>query len=789
MLHLVSDGVSLPITPELILAGVRTGEFTAADTASVGGNTHEEGAAEQPSGPLGTGATLFLRPVLAPQGAPGGDAADTVSLWLAAALSCPTGFISVLSEAAGSVVVCVDGEVRSVISSPAPLSLVLLAVHYRKLVPGQAAEDDDGTALLAKGLVDAPTLASLEMARAVVGLTRVLCDSGCTIVAVPDEGARDTVSAFPPRTLVTDLAQRALKQWPEETLRGVFGFTAEATVSGASEVAGLAPREAALCSLCADMAPCLLEALLPGPSAGDRARVDQLSSLALLLSLGAIRLATSEVAAAPFSVPVAQDWPTRMPTAVMELALVFKRPAEMNVIDVGAPVPPQPSVDIPPSTQPSTQPSSQPSTQPPNPFSNPYASPYVAAPKSPGEHSKPHSKPHSTTHSMTYAAKPSTQGSPSASWLQPFEAYVTKRTLALNIDANDSANRDALETEYLEVTVNAGIYARDWIGVLPLAERWLAKASNDPMASGAVGRVRFRVATTAASKDAALAAFAQVAKQYLTTMSLQVILGELAAEQGQLSTMQIALSRMRAIDSSDRRILILKILVDKLKQETEVKRDPATQEYIRAVGDAGPILGIFVGVIILLFVAAVPAGLGASEAGWGASPMLVLRHSVLIIAALIAVSILPKTDTKSNWSGFFALGSSPMIILGIVGGGTVAALSQLLMEPLDFSNVGLPLVIGLVLLHVVSERFFFHVMQTSLGTVTPLATAAGIAMQVAYVFTFDVVATASPGRIATWLAYVVITTAVPTTLLTRAGSLWPAMLWHLTFMFASLSWA
>ena len=80
-------------------------------------------------------------------------------------------------------------------------------------------------------------------------------------------------------------------------------------------------------------------------------------------------------------------------------------------------------------------------------------------------------------------------------------------------------------------------------------------------------------------------------------------------------------------------------------------------------------------------------------------------------------------------------------------------------------------------------------MQTSLGTVTPLATAAGIAMQVAYVFTFDVVATASPGRIATWLAYVVITTAVPTTLLTRAGSLWPAMLWHLTFMFASLSWA
>ena len=105
MLHLVSDGVSLPITPELILAGVRTGEFTAADTASVGGNTHEKGAAEQPSGPLGTGATLFLRPVLAPQGPPGGDAADTVSLWLAAALSCPTGFISVLSEAAGSVVV------------------------------------------------------------------------------------------------------------------------------------------------------------------------------------------------------------------------------------------------------------------------------------------------------------------------------------------------------------------------------------------------------------------------------------------------------------------------------------------------------------------------------------------------------------------------------------------------------------------------------------------------------------------------------------------------------------
>ena len=515
MLTIVSDGAEIEVTAEELLALIRTGQMEPTVTA--------RRDAEPIGCVLGSGATSFLRPVLAPQGAPSGNSADTVARCLAAATSCPTGFVSLLSATAAAVLVCVDGQVRCVICSPSPPSLALMAVHYRRLQPGQANEDDDGDALLAKGLMNAATVASLEMARAVVGLSRVLRDSECTIVAVADEVARLTPAALPALTIVTDLAQRALKQWPEEMLRGSFGLTADATVAGTSEVVGLAPREATLCAMCADLAPCTVESLLPGASAGERARVDQLASLALLVSVGAIRLSPS-TDEAPFSVP-AQDWPARMPTAVMELAVVFTRPPEMT-----------------------------------------FAAAMVAAPQAvlplplpPTPKQKPKPKQKSTAAAST-STSTSTSPWPEADiapWMLSFETYVHKRARALSIDANDGVNRDALETEYLEVTVNAGIAARDWMGVLPLAERWVSKAASDPGAWCAVGWARYRVASTPTSQAAALAAVDQQSARFASTFPLQALLGNLAIEQNDLALMRVALRRIKPLAPNDPLVMIL----------------------------------------------------------------------------------------------------------------------------------------------------------------------------------------------------------------------------------------
>ena len=196
--------------------------------------------------------------------------------------------------------------------------------------------------------------------------------------------------------------------------------------------------------------------------------------------------------------------------------------------------------------------------------------------------------------------------------------------------------------------------------------------------------------------------------------------------------------------------------------------------------------GVFLALLVITVIVALPLGLGAHEAGWKITPMWAVRQGLLLAAGLAAIGLLSQNGIGKALRHMLS-GGGALSALALVGGAGIGLVAQLVSSTSDPGpDFVLPVVLGAGLVHAVAERLCFFALQKGLGGAdSPVAFGGVIVMQLAYVFSYASVH--GPGAtLAMWLAYVLITTAGPTALLSRGRSVWPALAWHVGFTLANI---
>jgi hypothetical protein len=827
-----------PTDAASLIAQVRGGAL--ARDARVGTSTDDAGT------PLGEGASAFLLPLLREPGRQVERLRDALAALFHAAGHVGAGYVAVASPSSCVVLTIEKGQVLAIRGAPGGPPLSTLAVNYRQLDAARAAGRDTPAALREAGL-DATTIDRLVLAGGVVAVGQLLVQGPWSITTVAHDVASDRSTLLLP---LVDLLRRAVAQRDDEAaLRAALALPEGTAVDVGAAVLELPPRESSLRAMCAELAPCAVEKLLPAVEAGVRARLDALATVAVLVACDALRAAPPRDAAPPEpSAATTSRAPPRMPTAPgLSVDLIaasraaavaplltsaplprtatgeLSRPAvktnpgspagapasfpptnpfaaartNPGITGVGGPpqAPPSPSMTTNPGLLLSSlTPASSPAAPAPsaNPPSNPFFAPTPRT--SPGMPALAPATlaPAASPSTLAPAQPSSTSGAPTSgefkrpavdaptatsgtAWAPPaFDAFVARRAFELNIDAADAGNRDALENEYLEKAVKAGVGAGAWVAVLPLAERWFFKVATDPTALISVMRARLNATSDPLRRREVLAAFEEAAAAFASVPNVQLTLAEQAAEFGDDALVKRLLPKLKKLAPNDPRTAAL---ADGRKKNARANLgDASGGSPLIALATFGLVLG-------LTYAASIVAGFGAQEGAHDATtPMWLLRHAILLVGIAVLVGARGAAG-RAQLRSMVSLPELPMIPAAFVGGGVVCAGVIALLATMSKPQQGVgPAVIAAVL-QIAVHRTFFQALQPSFQRHAQDALSGVVVlawMEAAYAFTYWGVAHSSPMAMLTWPMLVVVTSAVPCALwFARSNSLWLPVAWEL----------
>ena len=276
--------------------------------------------------------------------------------------------------------------------------------------------------------------------------------------------------------------------------------------------------------------------------------------------------------------------------------------------------------------------------------------------------------------------------------VEPFAAYAEQRAAQMRLDLGDEANRNSLELEYLSKYVPRGVTAKAWREVLPLAERWVAVAPNDPSAQSCIARVRFGASPY--MLPTVIGQFAPVAAAHRKNPEVQYTNALLVWETGDRKAFASALERYAALVSA----------TDSNLQELVARKRSA-----RGDVDASPLKAAVATAAVLLATLAFSSTIGRLEVSYHPlTAMWLLRHGILLAGAIGLVAA-TSTSVVNALRLLFTPASAPVLLLAIAGGAGAQGLIQLIYgvgtAPADFS-----LVVGLAAKAVdaVLLAFFFQ---------------------------------------------------------------------------------